>query len=84
MRAAAQVRPLRLTAAADVVVDGELAGTDLDGGLGREQVPQEIETIADLGKLSDALATSGFASDDVEKVMSGNWLRVIRRAGWRG
>lgn len=68
-----------LTGSADHVA----IGTDLDGGLGREQVPVEIETIADLGKLGDKLAASGFAADDVEKVMSGNWLRVIRRAGWR-
>ena len=67
-----------LTGSADHVA----IGTDLDGGLGREQVPTEIETIADLGKLGDQLAACGFAPENVEKIMSGNWLRVIRRAGW--
>lgn len=69
-----------LTGSADHVA----IGTDLDGGLGREQVPVEIETIANLGQLANALSAAGFTSADVEKVMSGNWLRVIRRAGWRG
>ena len=68
-----------LTGSADHVA----IGTDLDGGLGREQVPQEITTIADLGKLRDTLLTAGFTAEDAEKVMSGNWLRIIRRAGLR-
>ena len=55
-------------------------GTDLDGGLGREQVPQEIETAADMPKLADKLTAAGFALADVAKVMSGNWLRVIKQA----
>lgn len=69
-----------LTGSADHVA----IGTDLDGGLGREQVPLEIETIANLGQLANALSNSGFTSADVTKVMSENWMRVIRRAGWRG
>ena len=67
-----------LTGSADHVA----IGTDLDGGLGREQVPEEIETIEDLGKLRDTLAASGFAPVDVENVMSGNWLRILRLRGW--
>ena len=59
-------------------------GTDLDGGLGRNEVPLEIETIANLGQLANALGKHGFTPADVERVMSGNWLRVIRRVGWRG
>jgi membrane dipeptidase len=67
-----------LTGSADHVA----IGTDLDGGLGREQVPEEIETIADLGKLRDALIASKFTAEDAEKVMSGNWLRILRSRGW--
>ena len=67
-----------LTGSADHVA----IGTDLDGGLGREQVPEEIQTIADLHKLADALTSNGFAATDVEKIMSGNWLRMLRLKGW--
>jgi membrane dipeptidase len=55
-------------------------GTDLDGGLGREQIPQEITTIADLPKLADALSSAGFSDADVLGVMGGNWLRFFQRS----
>jgi membrane dipeptidase len=55
-------------------------GTDLDGGVGREQIPQEIQTIADLSKIGDALRTRGYSDDDVKNVMGGNWLRFFARA----
>lgn len=54
-------------------------GTDFDGGLGREQIPQEITTAGDLGKLADEAGRSGFTAADVRKLMSGNWLRFFRR-----
>ena len=53
-------------------------GTDMDGGLGREQIPQEITTSADLPKIADALSAAGFSDDDVRSVMGGNWLRFFR------
>jgi membrane dipeptidase len=53
-------------------------GTDMDGGLGREQIPQEITTSADLPKIADALNDAGFSDDDVRNVMGGNWLRFFR------
>ena len=55
-------------------------GTDLDGGLGREQIPHEIATIADLPKLADALSSAGFNDDDVRNIMGGNWLNFFRRS----
>jgi membrane dipeptidase len=53
-------------------------GTDMDGGLGREQIPQEITTSADLPKIADALSAAGFNDEDVRNVMAGNWLRFFR------
>src|ERR1019366_6446786 len=44
-------------------------GTDMDGGLGREQIPREIATSADLPKVADALADGGFAAADVTAIM---------------
>ena len=55
-------------------------GTDLDGGYGREQCPVDLDTIADLRRLPDLLKARGFVEADVEKVMSGNFLRFLREA----
>jgi len=54
-------------------------GTDFDGGQGAEQAPHEVDTIADLPKLADALGRRGYRDDDVRNIMSGNWLRVLAR-----
>jgi membrane dipeptidase len=53
-------------------------GSDFDGGLGAEQAPAEIDTVADLRLIGDVLARRGYPSADVEAIMSGNWLRVLR------
>jgi membrane dipeptidase len=55
-------------------------GTDLDGGYGIEQSPRDLDTIADLQKIPDMLRARGYAEEDVRGVMSGNWLRLLRRA----
>jgi len=52
-------------------------GTDMDGGLGRDQIPQEIVTSADLPKLADALQHWGFDSNAVANIMSDNWRRFF-------
>lgn len=54
-------------------------GSDFDGGLGRESVPAEIDTVADLPKVAAALSERGFAPDDVAAVMGANWIRLLRR-----
>jgi membrane dipeptidase len=55
-------------------------GTDLDGAFGKEQCPYDLETIADLQKIPQLLAKRGYAAADVENIMSGNWLRFLRKA----
>lgn len=52
-------------------------GTDMDGGLGRNEIPQEIETSADLPKLADALSAAGFSDADVTNIMGENWRRYF-------
>jgi membrane dipeptidase len=54
-------------------------GSDFDGGLGAEQAPAEIDTVADLGLIGEALSRRGYSAGDVDGIMSGNWLRVLRR-----
>jgi membrane dipeptidase len=55
-------------------------GTDMDGGLGREQIPQEIATAADLPRVADALSAGGFGDEDVARVMGTNWLHFFGRS----
>jgi membrane dipeptidase len=54
-------------------------GSDFDGGFGVEAVPAEIDTVADLAKLADGLRARGYADPDVEAIMGGNWLSLLRR-----
>jgi membrane dipeptidase len=54
-------------------------GTDMDGGLGREQIPVEIETSADLPRVAEALAAAGFGDTDIAAIMGENWLRFFAK-----
>ena len=58
-------------------------GSDLDGGFGREQSPADLDTIADLQKLTVLLDERGYSEADVSAILHGNWLRWLRRA-WGG
>jgi membrane dipeptidase len=49
-------------------------GSDLDGGVGLEESPLELDTIADLYKVADVLPEHAR-----ENVLGGNWLRFLRR-----
>ncbi len=53
-------------------------GTDMDGGLGRDEIPQEIITAADLPKVADALSAAGFGDDVVRGIMGGNWMAYFQ------
>lgn len=52
-------------------------GSDLDGGYGREQCPQDMESIADLQILTSLLADRGYGLPDIESIMHGNWIRRL-------
>jgi len=53
-------------------------GTDFDGGFGWESVPVEINTIADFPLIGEALKEHGYHDSDVEAILGGNWLRVLK------
>lgn len=55
-------------------------GTDMDGGLGRDDIPVEIKTSADLPKLQQALSAGGFSDADVSAIMGENWLSFFRKS----
>ena len=54
-------------------------GTDLDGGYGTEQVPRDLETIADLQKVPAMLRDRGYGDEDIAAIFHGNWLRLFER-----
>lgn len=52
-------------------------GTDLDGGFGKEQCPSDIDTIADIQKLSGILTKRGYNKQDIQNISSENFLRFL-------
>ena len=50
-------------------------GSDLDGGLGFEESPQELDTVADLYKVGEVVPAEARAG-----VLSTNWLDFLRRS----
>lgn len=57
-------------------------GSDLDGAFGTEQCPADLDTIAGLQKLPAVLQKRGYAEADIEGIMSGNWIRFLKKA-WK-
>jgi membrane dipeptidase len=55
-------------------------GSDLDGGFGKEQSPMDLDTIADLTRMAGLLQDRGFSQEDVDGIMSGNFVRLVRQA----
>ncbi|GAB4572209.1 MAG: membrane dipeptidase [Anaerolineae bacterium] len=55
-------------------------GSDIDGGFGAEAIPDGIDTVTDFLRIADGLRARGFSAADTEAVMSGNFLRVLRRS----
>ena len=55
-------------------------GTDWYGGMGADESPDELDSVADLPKIAAGLAARGYSQADVEAIMGGNMLRKIREA----
>ena len=55
-------------------------GSDLDGGFGTEQTPRDLDTIADIQKLVAIFERRGYSREEIEGIMHGNWLRILREA----
>jgi len=54
-------------------------GTDLDGGFGKEQCPSDLDTIADLQKIPQLLSKRGYTSEDIENIMSQNFIQFLMK-----
>ncbi len=57
-------------------VDHVGLGSDFDGVDG--QLPQGIDSVADLPKITAALMDRGYSAEDCQKILGGNLLRVFR------
>jgi membrane dipeptidase len=55
-------------------------GTDFDGGFGMRSTPAGFDTVADLPIIAPALDRRGYSAADVELIMNGNWVRVLKSA----
>jgi membrane dipeptidase len=55
-------------------------GSDFDGGFGLDAVPEGLDSVADLRFIGDRLGAHGFSRAEVDAVLGGNWLRLLRRA----
>jgi membrane dipeptidase len=62
--------------------DHAAIGSDLDGAFGTEQCPSDIDTIADLQKLPDILQARGYKEKEIGNILSGNWIRFLRK-NWK-
>ena len=51
-------------------------GSDFDGVT---SLPQGIDSVADLPKITEALLQRGYSADDVRKILGGNLLRAMRK-----
>ncbi|WP_350448955.1 dipeptidase [Paracidobacterium acidisoli] len=59
-------------------IDHAGLGSDFDGVGG--QLPQGIDSAADLPKITAALMARGYSAQDCRKILGGNFLRVFRQA----
>jgi membrane dipeptidase len=55
-------------------------GTDLDGAFGTEQVPADLETIADITQFQSLLLERGYTEEDVRGIMHGNFIGLLLQA----
>ena len=55
-------------------------GSDLDGGFGTEELPMDLDSIADLQRFPGILKSRGYCDQDVENIMHGNFVRFLGEA----
>jgi membrane dipeptidase len=65
----------QLTGSADHVA----IGTDFDGGYGLDKTIEGLDSVADLRLIGSALHRRGYSSAQVEGILGGNWIRMLRR-----
>jgi membrane dipeptidase len=52
-------------------------GTDFDGGYGWDDIPEELNSIADFQKMPELLGRRGYSDEDIIGIMGANWRRHL-------
>lgn len=52
-------------------------GSDLDGGYGNDQCPEDLDTITDLQRIPELLSRRGYSDADITAILHGNWIRFF-------
>jgi membrane dipeptidase len=55
-------------------------GTDLDGGFGTEQSPQDLNSIADITRVFEILQERGYSESDINSIAHGNFIQCALNA----
>lgn len=75
--------PVQRKVTLDIMVNNidhicQLAGNSLHAGIGSEQCPHDLDTIADLQKLPALLYARGYSHEDVRNIMHLNFIRYLK------
>lgn len=54
-------------------------GSDLDGGFGLRDIPDPMDSIADLPLIAGELREKGYTDGDIAGIMGLNWVELLRR-----
>lgn len=57
-------------------------GSDLDGGFGTEQCPDDLSSIEELQRIAGMLKERGYSQNDIEKIFYRNWVDFLKRS-WK-
>ncbi|MEM7800623.1 MAG: membrane dipeptidase [Chloroflexota bacterium] len=55
-------------------------GSDFDGGFGYKDIPAEMNSVADLGKIGEGLKERGYESAYIDQILGENWINLLRKA----
>lgn len=54
-------------------------GSDLDGGFGLRDIPDPMDSIADMPLIAAGLREKGYSETDIAGIMGMNWVALLRR-----
>ncbi len=55
-------------------------GSDLDGGVGTDEFPEDLDTIEELQRFQHLLADRGYDQEAVASILHKNWISFLRKA----
>ena len=55
-------------------------GSDLDSGVGTDEFPDDLDTIADLQRFQQRLGDRGYSDEAIADILHENWIEFLRKA----